>query len=380
MVKRSFADDYGEGAHPRILEALARTNLSQQPGYGNDEFCDKARTLIRESIGVDDASVFFVTGGTPANLISIASCLRPHEAVIAATSGHISSKEAGAIEATGHKVILAPATNGKLTPKSIQVAVDQNSMFPHNVKPRMVYISNATETGTIYTKQELEVLADLCKSLRLILFMDGARLAAALTSSANDMSLRDIYDLTDMFWIGGTKVGALLGEAVVVKDKNIAAEFPYHMKQHGSLLAKGRVLGIQFTELFRDGLIFDLARHANNMAAVMSSHFVKAGVKLQATTETNQVFPILPKTVVDALQKDFVFYIWEQLPDDKVVIRLLTSWATNLEHVEELNACVSQLAGSTRKRRRTMTKQGHDDGSQGTVDIFEEENLARKSR
>ncbi|KAL6245941.1 hypothetical protein RBB50_007094 [Rhinocladiella similis] len=347
MVKRSFADDYGEGAHPRILEALARTNLSQQPGYGNDEFCEKAKSLIRESIGVEDASVFFVTGGTPANLISIASCLRPHEAVIAATSGHISSKEAGAIEATGHKVILVPATNGKLTPKAIQAAINQNSMFPHNAKPRMVYISNATETGTVYTRQELEVLVDLCKRLDLILFMDGARLAAALTSPVNDMSLQDIYNLTDMFWIGGTKVGALLGEAVVIKDKTVAAEFPYHMKQRGSLLAKGRVLGIQFTELFHDELIFDLAKHANRMAADISSHFVKVGVKLQATTETNQVFPVLPQAVVEALEKDFVFHTWEQLPDDQVVIRLLTSWATKVENVQELEARVSQLMGST---------------------------------
>ncbi|KAK6379072.1 hypothetical protein LTS17_006776 [Exophiala oligosperma] len=347
MVKRSFADDYGEGAHPRILEALARSNLSQQPGYGNDEFCTQARSLIRESIGVEDASVFFVTGGTPANLISIASCLRPHEAVIAATSGHISSKEAGAIEATGHKVILAPGTNGKLTPKAVQVAVNQNSMFPHNPKPRMVYISNATETGTVYTKRELEVLADLCKCLNLILFMDGARLAVALTSPANDMSLQDIYNLTDMFWIGGTKMGALLGEAVVIKDKTVADEFPYHMKQRGSLLAKGRVLGIQFAELFQDELIFDLAKHANKMAAEISSHFVKVGVKLQATTETNHVFPILSQRVVEALQKDFVFHTWEQLPDGQVVIRLLTSWATRVEDVQALKVRVSQLVGST---------------------------------
>ncbi|KAK5192676.1 hypothetical protein LTR99_009571 [Exophiala xenobiotica] len=345
MVKRSFADDYSEGAHPRILEALARTNTSQQSAYGNDDFCEEARRLIRQSIGADDASIFFVTGGTAANLISIACCLRPHEAVIAPTTGHISTKEAGAIEATGHKVILAPAVNGKLTPKAIQLAVGQNSMFAHQAKPRMVYISNATETGTIYTKKELEAVAAVCKSLNLILFMDGARLAAALTSRANDtgISLTDIYNLTDMFWIGGTKTGALLGEAVVIKDQALASEFPYHMKQHGQLLAKGRILGVQFTELFSNNLIFDLAKDANLQADRLSADFTEMGIKLQSETETNQVFPILPKTVVDVLQQEYEFHIWEHLDDGNVVIRLLTSWATEYKHVEALSARVREL-------------------------------------
>jgi len=345
MVKRSFADDYSEGAHPRILEALVRTNTSQQSAYGNDDFCAEARSLIRQSVGTDNASVFFVTGGTAANLISIACCLRPYEAVIAPTTGHISTKEAGAIEATGHKVILAPAINGKLTPKAIQLAVSENSMFAHQAKPRMVYISNATETGTIYTKKELEAVAEVCKSLNLILFMDGARLAAALTSLANDtaISLTDIYNLTDMFWIGGTKTGALLGEAVVIKDQALAAEFPYHMKQHGSLLAKGRILGVQFAELFSNNLIFGLAKHANLQAEILSADFIEMGIELQSKTETNQVFPILPKTLVDVLQQEYVFHIWERLDDGNVVIRLLTSWATEYEHVKALSARVRQL-------------------------------------
>ncbi len=209
----------------------------------------------------------------------------------------------------------------------------------------MVYISNATETGTIYTKKELEAVAEVCKSLNLILFMDGARLAAALTSLANDtaISLTDIYNVTDMFWIGGTKTGALLGEAVVIKDQALAAEFPYHLKQHGSLLAKGRILGVQFAELFSNNLIFDLAKHANLQAEILSADFIEMGIELQSKTETNQVFPILPKTLVDVLQQEYVFHIWERLDDRNVVIRLLTSWATEYEHVKALSARVRQL-------------------------------------
>lgn len=342
MSKYNFFDDYSEGAHPDIIEALSRTNLCQQTAYGNDEYCNEARTAIRKKIGVEDAEVHFVHGGTVANLLLIACCLRPHEAVIAASSGHIVGKETGAIEATGHKVIVEPALNGKLTPERIQSAVNQNSMFAHQAKPRLVYISNATEMGTVYTKSEVEAVAKVCKQLNLLLLMDGARLGAALTSAKNDMTLNDVYNLTDMFWIGGTKTGALMGEAIVIKDKALGAEFPYHMKQRGALLAKGRILGVQFAALFRDDLLLRLAHHANCTAAKISSCLVNMGFKLQADTETNQVFPVLPLALVKELQKDFNFYVWEQLSDGSVVVRIVTSWATELSEVKRFGEVVEK--------------------------------------
>ncbi len=231
-IKYSFHDDYSEGAHPKIIEAIARTNLSQQSGYGDDEYSENARKAIRNLIGANnnEASIYFTPGGTGANLISIASHLRPHEAVIAAESGHIVGKEGGAVEATGHKLITEPGVDGKLTPEMIQAAVERSSEFAFQPKPKMVFVSNATEIGTVYTKSELVAVSEICQKLKLLLFLDGARLGAALTSSKNDMTLADIYNLTDIFWIGGTKNGALLGEAVVIKDPTFGADFPYHMK------------------------------------------------------------------------------------------------------------------------------------------------------
>lgn len=334
MATYAFLDDYSEGAHPEIIEALAQTNLSQQRAYGNDEFCDSARKAIRDKIGAGEVAVHFVPSGTVANLLLIASSLRPHEAIIAASSGHIVSKETGAIEATGHKIITEPAVDGKLTPEKIQSAYAQNSMFAHQAIPRMVYISNATEIGTVYTKKELEAIAAVCKQLNLLLLMDGARLGAALTSSKNDMTLEDIYNLTDMFWIGGTKAGALIGEAVVIKDKDQGAEFPYHMKQRGALLAKGRILGIQFSTLFRDDLFFRLSEHANSTAGELSSSLSDMGIKLWAKTETNQVFPVLHSALVEELKKSFDFHVWENLQREGLVIRIVTSWATDASEIK----------------------------------------------
>ncbi|EXJ83937.1 threonine aldolase [Capronia epimyces CBS 606.96] len=333
MSKYNFLDDYSEGAHPRIIEALARTNMTQQTAYGNDEFSQDAREAIRNKIGADEATIHFVPSGTAANLLSIASCLRPHEAIIAASSAHIVMKETAAIEATGHKIITQPAVDGKLTPDKIRLAFDQNSIFAHQAKPKMVYISNATEIGTVYTRSELAAIAAICKSLDLLILMDGARLGAALASSETDMTLNDIYHLTDLFWIGGTKTGALIGEAVVIKDKSLGADFPYHMKQRGALLAKGRILGIQFSTLLQDDLFLHLARHANSTAAEISSSLVKMGFNLWAKTETNQVFPILPSALVQELQKEFDFYIWDRLCDGSLVVRVVTSWATELSKV-----------------------------------------------
>lgn len=339
----SLMDDYSEGAHPQILEALLRTNSTQQVSYGNDDFCNAARQLIRDNIDCteDEADIFFVPSGTSANLISIASCLRPYEAVITLDSGHIACKEAGAIEATGHKLIIVPAVDGKMTPMNLQKALQQNQFFPHMAKPRLLYISNASETGTVYTKRELAALSALCKQSNLLLLMDGARIGTALCSKKNDMTLRDIFDMTDIFWVGGTKAGAMFGEAIVVK-KALSEGFVFHLKQHGALMAKGRFLGVQFMELFRSDLFFSLATHANAMAEKISANFEALGYNLAAETETNQVFITLPAELARRLQERFRFYIWDQLDDGQVIVRIVTSWATDELQVDKFNAWVQQ--------------------------------------
>ncbi|KAH9238359.1 hypothetical protein K456DRAFT_1746474 [Colletotrichum gloeosporioides 23] len=331
----SFLDDYSEGAHPALLKAIIATNTTQETGYGGDTCCEVARGHIRRHLGRVDVGIFFVPSGTSANAISIAACLRPHEAVIAASSGHIVTRETGAVEASGHKIInVPPLDGGKLTPASIQRAVDDNWHFPHMAKPRLVYISNATEIGTVYSKAELAAIKQICEANGLLLFLDGARIGTALASPANDMTLRDILDLTDIFWIGGTKNGALLGEAVVVKDARLASEFEFYVKQHGSLLAKSRVMGAQFAELFREELYFDLARQANLCAARLSAGIAAAGFGVYAVTQTNQVFAVLPVGLIAALQERFVFYVWEKRGDGEAVVRLLTTWATEVGEVE----------------------------------------------
>ena len=280
MNKYSFLDDYSEGCHPKILEALNNTNLVQQTAYGNDEYTNQAKTLISKHLNQDDTSIHFVAGGTLANIICIASMLKPYEAIISASSGHIALREAGAIEATGHKIISVASKDGKLTSDDIKDAIKNNSHAPHMAKPKLVYISNTTEMGTVYTKAELQKISKVCKANDLLLFMDGARLGAALTASTNDLTLADISKLTDMFWIGGTKSGILFGEAIVIPNKKLAEDFAFNIKQRGALLAKGRVLGLQFRELFSNNLFFDLTRHANKMAEKLSKGIVKAGYEL----------------------------------------------------------------------------------------------------
>lgn len=341
MLKYNLTDDYSEGAHPRLLEALLETNRRQQIAYGNDLYSEEARIAIRRRLGCsDDVGVWFVPSGTSANAISIASCLRPHEAVIAAASGHIVVRETGAVEATGHKIINVEPVNGKLTPAAIQQALEENWHFPHMAKPRMIYISNATEIGTVYTKSELQQLKSLCVRNDLLMFMDGARLGTAMACDKNDLSWSDVLELTDLFWIGGTKNGALLGEAIVIKDPRLAKDFGFHVKQHGCLLAKSWAMGAQFAALFDgDDLFTKLAAHANDMAARLSQAVLKSGYELLADTETNQVFAVLPLSLVDILKQSFNFYIWQKVSkkdgfEERVVIRLVTSWATEPEQVE----------------------------------------------
>ncbi len=342
----SFLDDYSEGAHPDILRALANTNLVQQPAYGTDAYTVEAASRIRDQLGDSfQGAIHFVASGTMANIVAISSCLRPHEAVIAVGSGHIVVREAGAIEATGHKLIIVPAVDGKLTPQHIEAALAANSHFPHMAKPRLLYLSNATETGTVYTLAELRSISELARQRGLLVFLDGARLAAALASQKNDATLADVASLVDLFWIGGTKVGALLGEAIVICNPALAEDFAFHLKQRGGMLAKGRLLGLQFQTLFGDDMLFSsLARHANAMAAKLATGIASSGYELAAETQTNQVFPILPNAVIAALQQDFGFYVWSPADGERSVVRLVTSWAT--EEVQ-VDAFLSRLASLT---------------------------------
>jgi len=338
MDRYGFLDDYSEGAHPRVIEALARCNAGRQVSYGGDEHSARARTLIRERVALPDAAVHLVASGTLANLLCIASALRPHEAVICATTGHIAVHEAGAIEATGHKLIGVPAPDGKLTPALIETALAANAHFPHMARPRLVYVSNATELGTVYRRAELEALSALCRDRGLLLMVDGARLGTALGADANDLTLADVARLADTFWIGGTKNGVLLGEAIVIPNERLAEDFAFHVKQRGAMLAKGRVLGIQFETLFGDDLFLELARHANAMARTLSAGLVDAGVELSAPTESNQVFPILPDTSIERLRERFDFHVWGRVDENRSAIRLVTSWATEERAVRALLA------------------------------------------
>ncbi|QLE78390.1 aminotransferase class I/II-fold pyridoxal phosphate-dependent enzyme [Francisella sp. Scap27] len=335
MNKYSFSDDYSEGCHPDILEALINTNLVQQTAYGNDEYSAQAKNLICKHFNRNDVAVHFVAGGTLANIICISSILKPYEAVISANSGHIALREAGAIEATGHKIISVVSEIGKLTPDDIKNVIKNNSHAPHMAKPKLVYISNTTEMGTVYTKEELQAISKICRTNDLLLFMDGARLGAALTANANNLSLADIAEFTDIFWVGGTKTGILFGEAIVIPNKELANEFAFNIKQRGALLAKGRVLGLQFRELFSNNLFFDLASHANKMAEKLSQGIAKAGYTLVQPTQSNQIFAILPNSVIESLQERFTFFVMSEIDEQSSMVRLVTSWATDESMVEK---------------------------------------------
>lgn len=333
-MKYSFANDYSEGCHPSILSALAESNLTQQAGYGDDIYTTNAANRIREIAQAPDADIHMIAGGTLTNLTVLSSIMRPYESVVAASIGHIYVNEAGAIEATGHKVEGTQTRNGKLQPKDIQPFLNK-ARGHHMVKTKAVYISNSTELGTVYTKQELTDLYSFCKENDLILFMDGARLPMALTAPSNNLSLADIARLTDVFYIGGTKCGALLGEAVVITNPELQKDFKYHLKQRGALAAKGRAMGIQFEQLLQNNLIFDLAKHANTMASKMAKAFIQLGYPMLIDSDTNQIFPVLPNRLITLLQKEYDFYIWSVVNAEYSAIRLITSWATPEDIVDE---------------------------------------------
>lgn len=341
----SFKNDYSEGAHPEILKALIETNLEQTEGYGEDCFSLKAVELIKKKMGLCNVDVHLLTGGTQTNLTAISAFLRPHEAAIAAATGHILVHEAGAIEATGHKVISLETEDGKLNPSLVKSALDAHT-DEHMVKPRLVYISNTTEIGSIYKKSELEDLSSFCRENNLILYMDGARLGSALTSPENDIELPDLGALVDAFYIGGTKNGALIGEALVICRDSLREDFRFHMKQKGALLAKGRLIGIQFLELFKDNLFFELAEHANNMAGLLVKEIENLGFGFLTHSPSNQIFPIFPNIMIEELQSKYSFYTWKTIDENNSAVRLVTSWATKKEAVEAFIRDMKRICGS----------------------------------
>lgn len=338
----SFKNDYSEGALPEIMEALVTSNLEQTVGYGLDEYCVRAAEKIKKRINRPDAQVHFLVGGTQTNQTCISAFLRSYEAVIGVKTAHINVHETGAIEATGHKVVAVEGADGKVTPEDIRAAVEYHS-DEHMVNPKMVYISDSTEIGTIYYKNELEEISACCKELGLYLYLDGARLGSALTAEGNDLTIEDIAALTDAFYIGGTKNGALFGEAVVLLNPELQKEFRYSIKQHGGMLAKGRLLGIQFDCLFTDDLFFKAAAHANQMAMELKMGLSKCGVEFMADSVTNQQFPIFTKEEIEELNKEFLFEYSDKIDDNRTAIRFCTSWATKKENVDRLIEVVEEL-------------------------------------
>lgn len=322
-----FLNDYSEGAHPLLLEALHTTNLQQALGYSQDIFSEQATHLLREKMENKEAEVYFVATGTQANLIGISWLLKTYESVIAVESGHICVHEAGAIEATGHKVHAVPGENGKLTPQAAQKIMDEHHS-EHMVKPKVLYISQSTEVGTVYTQTELLALQAFCQQHQLYFYIDGARLgnACAVESAAVDLAL--IARVADLFYIGGTKNGGLIGEAVVITHPALKENFRFHLRQRGGLLAKARTVSIQFLAFFKEDLYFELAKYANDMAQRLADGIEKQGYTFLTPALTNQIFPIFSNLQIEKLKKQYHFYVWCAVDEHHAAIRLVTSWAT----------------------------------------------------
>ena len=334
-----FQCNYMEGAHPEILKRLLETNMEKTPGYGKDIYCDSAKKKILEVCGCPEGEVHLMVGGTQTNSTVISAILRNYEGVIAAETGHVSAHESGAVEYTGHKVLTIPGVEGKLRADDVRKYLENyyaDGNHEHMVWPGMVYISHPTEYGTLYTKDELTNLRAVCDVYKLPLFLDGARLGYGLMADGTDVTLEDISKLCDVFYIGGTKVGALCGEAVVFPKKGLVSNFFSTIKLHGALMAKGRLLGIQFDTLFTDGLYFKISRHAIDMAMKLKKGFAKKGYEFYMDTVTNQQFIILNDAQFEALSKVAVFEIWEKLADGRTVVRFCTSWATKETDIDEL--------------------------------------------
>lgn len=334
-----FNSDYLEGAHSAIMARLAETNMMQTIGYSEDEICASAREKIKAACQAPDADVHFLVGGTQTNTTVIASILRPWQGVLSAVSGHINCHETGAIESTGHKVITLPTDDGKITAQQIADYVEwhkNDESTEHIVQPGMVYISQPTETGMLYSKAELTAVYDICRAYGLPLFIDGARLGYGLVCDSNDVTLPELARLCDVFYIGGTKVGALFGEAVVIMNPALKKDFRFMMKQRGGMLAKGRLLGIQFDVLFTDDLYQTISKNAIETAAVLKKGLAEKGYSFFMDSPTNQVFIVLSNEQLAALEGKAKFGFWEKYDDTHTVVRIATSWATRMEEVEQL--------------------------------------------
>ena len=341
-----FNNDYCEGCHQRILDKLSDTNLVQTPGYGTDDYCRHAADLIRKHCGIDELDVHFLVGGTQTNLTVIDCALRSHQGALCPVSGHINVHETGAVEATGHKVLGLPSTDGKITAKQVRDYVLAHRSDPdaeHTVQPKLVYISNPTELGTLYSLEELSSLSETCHELGLYLFLDGARLGYGLAARGNDVTLRDIARLCDVFYIGGTKMGALFGEAVVFSNRSMGEDFRYFIKQRGGMLAKGRLLGIQFEALFEDDLYFRLGAYADRLADQLRDTLQDLGCPMLVEGVTNQLFPILPDEVLAELKNEFSFVTMDKMDESHHAVRFCTSWATKQENVDALCETLKRL-------------------------------------
>ena len=341
-----FHNDYNEVCHPLILEKMQAAAPMQMPGYGEDPVCGEAAQLIRNACQNQDVAVHFLVGGTQSNLTVIAASLRPHQAVMGAVSAHINVHETGAIEATGHKVIQIPSDDGKITVEQVKAIVDGQSLAmdaEHIAQPKMVYISNPTEFGTTYKLNEMEALSAYCKANKLLLFVDGARLGYGLAAKDNDVTLADYARLCDVFYIGGTKVGAMFGEAVVISNPAIAEDFRYLMKQRGGMLAKGWLLGLQFKTLFEDDLYFKISRHADTLADRIRETLDQCGYPLFVEGTTNQTFVTLPNDLLKALDGKFTYAVWDKIDENHTTVRFCTSWATKEENVDMLCTAIKNF-------------------------------------
>ena len=341
----SFQCDYLAGAHPLILQRMLDTNGEDTPGYGCDSYCDSARKKIREACGAPDADVHFLVGGTQTNTTVISAVLRPYQGVIAAQEGHIACHETGAIEATGHKVLTLPSSDGKITARQVATLLEEDrlcSTREHMVQPGMVDLSFPTESGALYSKAELTELFSVCRSAGIPLYLDGARLGYGLASKACDLTLPELAQLCDVFYIGGTKCGALFGEAVVIRNEAIKRDFRYLIKRHGGMLAKGRLLGIQFDVLFEDGLYFSICRQAVEQALEIRQAFEQRGIAMFGSSQTNQQFPILSDRQLAFLNERYRSEFWCKT-DGGSVVRFCTSWSTRPQDVAALIGDIGRL-------------------------------------
>lgn len=335
--------DYLEGAHPAVMARLAETNLEQTIGYGEDPYCAQAADMIRDRFGCPEAQVHFLVGGTQANTTLIAAALRPYEGVLCADTGHINTHETGAIESTGHKCLTLPSRDGTITAQQVRDAVALQGNDEHVVKPGMVYISLSTELGTMYTRQQLADLYAACRELGLYLYIDGARLGCGLAAPDCDITPADVARFSDAFTVGGTKLGALFGEAMVISNQELNRNFRYMMKQRGGLLAKGRLLGVQFIALMENDLYFSLGRKAVAQALRIRQALTDAGIPLLIDSPTNQQFPIFTEAQAAAISRDFTLSTWERLPDGRIAMRVCTAWATPDAYVDQFIAAVQAL-------------------------------------